>query len=67
VQVGAKHDARVLRALATVGISRGHHVFAYGSGRLRHMVLHARTRLHGRYVLSIDVKGYRPLKLAVRL
>jgi len=66
-QVGTRQDARVLRTRATVGVSRGHQVLAYGSGSLRHLVLHARTRLRGRYVLNIDIKGYRPLSLRIRL
>jgi hypothetical protein len=55
------------RTRATVGISRGHRVVAYGSGSLRHLALHTSSRLRGRYVLSIDVKGYRPLRLNIRL
>ncbi len=66
-EVGRRRDARVSSARATVGISRGHKVLAYGSGPLRHLVLHSRTRLHGRYVLSVEIKGYRPLKRSIRL
>ena len=67
-QVGDHHGRgiRMKGMRATVGISRGHRVFVYGSGRLGKLVLHSRTRLHGRYVLSVEIKGYRPLKRTVR-
>ena len=67
-QVRQAHGARrVHTQRATVAISRGHRVYAYGTGSLRHLVLRARTRLHGRYVLSIEIKGYRPLNTRIRL
>ena len=67
-QVGQAHGARRARVVrATVAISRGHRVYAYGTGSLRHLVLHSRAHLHGRYVLSIEIRGYRPVTERIRV
>jgi hypothetical protein len=66
--ISAARAAKAARSThASVGVSRGHRVFAYGSGSLAHLVLHTRARLHGLYTLNVDVKGYKPLKLTIRL
>jgi hypothetical protein len=53
--------------IATVAISRGHRIYAYRSGGIRHLVLHTRNRLRGRYVLTIEVRGYKPFRSTIRL
>ncbi len=67
--VAKDHKVQSIRRAvnATVGISRGHRVYAYGSGSLRRLVLHSRSRLHGRYMLSIDIKGYKPVRIVFHL
>jgi hypothetical protein len=52
---------------ATVAISRGHDVLAYGSGSLRHLTLRVRTALHGRYLLSVEARGLRALELTIHV
>jgi hypothetical protein len=65
-QIGSSRDiARAVRA--TVAVSRGHRVYAYGTGSLRHLVLHARRQLRGRYVLTVEIQGYRPLRTRFRV
>jgi hypothetical protein len=67
VQVGNTQGKKHRKRHATMAISRGHRVFAYGSGALGHLALHSRQRLHGRYTLSIEIPGYRTQKLKIRL
>ncbi|MDQ6779373.1 MAG: hypothetical protein M3071_24805, partial [Actinomycetota bacterium] len=59
------HSPRAIRA--TVGVRRGHRVFAYGTGLLRSLVLRTQSQLHGRYVLSLDRRGYKPLSLVIHI
>jgi hypothetical protein len=61
------HKALDRRVRATAGVVRGHRVFAYGSGLLRHLVLHTHARLRGGYVLTIDVAGYKPQNIVIHV
>jgi hypothetical protein len=65
-QIGTSRDVK-RSVRATVAVYRGHHVYAYGSGSLRHLVLHARQQLRGRYTLAIEIKGYKVLRTRFRV
>ncbi|MHB8694651.1 MAG: collagen-like triple helix repeat-containing protein [Solirubrobacteraceae bacterium] len=65
VQAGRARKARAVRA--TVGLTRGHVTVAYGTGPMDDVVLKVARRLHGRYVLSVEIQGIAPLRKSVRL
>ena len=52
---------------ATDALSRGHRVYAYGSGPLRQFVRRSARRLRGRYALTIEIAGYRPIRKELRI
>src|SRR5262249_47524839 len=51
----------------TVALSQGDTFFAMGSGRLAHLVVHTKRRLRpGRCRLTVEIAGYRTVRLTVR-
>ncbi len=52
---------------ATDALTRGHHVYAYGSGPVSQFLRRSARRLHGRYVLTIEIAGYRPVRRELRI
>ena len=59
-EAGSARDfSRSIRA--AIAVSRVHDVYALRTGSLRRLVLHSSRRLHGRYVLTVEIRGYKPL------
>ena len=64
-QSGKARDVKARRA--TVGLTRGHTTVAYGSGSMRKVTLHTAHAVHGRYLLSVLIQGFAPLRQFIRL
>jgi hypothetical protein len=64
-QVGKARDVHARRA--TVGLTRGHNTVAYGTGSIHKVTLRTAHTVHGRYLLSVLIQGFAPLRTFVRL